>query len=96
MLAMLRFEPEYKNVTWGGWRLTEEFGRAIPEGPIGESWELVELEGHHSTVQDGPRAGKKLGDLWRAGDVGGAVLSGAYRYGGVMALIAIMVGATDD
>jgi len=35
-------------------------------------------------------------DLWRAGDVGGAVLSGAYRYGGVMALIAIMVGATDD
>lgn len=35
-------------------------------------------------------------DLWRSADAGGAILSAAYRYGGVMALIAIMVGATDD
>lgn len=35
-------------------------------------------------------------DLWRAADVGGSILDGAYRYGAVMALIAILVGATDD
>jgi len=35
-------------------------------------------------------------DLWRANEAGAAILGAAYRYGGVMALIAIMVGATDD
>ncbi|EAQ98145.1 DUF2165 family protein [Congregibacter litoralis] len=35
-------------------------------------------------------------ELWRSPDIGGSVLSGAYRYGGVMALIGILVGATDD
>ena len=35
-------------------------------------------------------------DLWRSADIGGSVLGGAYRYGGVMALIGILVGATDD
>ena len=35
-------------------------------------------------------------ELWRSADIGGSVLGGAYRYGGVMALIGILVGATDD
>lgn len=69
---MFSFDPEYKAVPWGGRRLTEEFGRSLPDGPIGESWELVELDGHHSAVADGPRAGEKLGDLWRAGLLGGS------------------------
>ena len=35
-------------------------------------------------------------DLWRANEAGAAILGAAYRYGGVMALITIMVGATDN
>lgn len=35
-------------------------------------------------------------ELWRSSDIGASVLGGAYRYGGVMALIGILVGATDD
>ncbi len=69
---MLRFVPQYQRVTWGGRRLETQFGRALPEGPIGESWELVELESHESTVADGPLAGATLGALWRDGKLGGS------------------------
>lgn len=34
--------------------------------------------------------------MWRSADIGGTVLGGACRYGGVMALIGILIGATDD
>jgi mannose-6-phosphate isomerase len=69
---MLKFAPFYQPVPWGGRRLAEKFGRDTPEGPVGESWELVELPERHSTVCEGPRAGKKLGDLWREGELGGS------------------------
>ena len=68
---MLRFKPFYQPALWGGHRLSEVFGRALPEGLIGESWELVELPERHSEVADGPLAGQKLGDLWRRGALGG-------------------------
>ncbi|MEP4484996.1 MAG: hypothetical protein ABJ013_05165 [Halioglobus sp.] len=35
-------------------------------------------------------------ELWRSADIGGSVLSGAYRYGGVMVLLGILIGATDE
>ena len=50
----------------------------VPEGPIGESWELVDLPEHQSTVLDGERAGQTLGDLWRDGVLGGA--QGSFRF----------------
>jgi mannose-6-phosphate isomerase len=70
--AMLRFAPEYRSLPWGGRRFADEFDREIPEGPIGESWELVELDAHHSAVASGPHQGEKLGDLWRAKLLGGS------------------------
>jgi mannose-6-phosphate isomerase len=69
---MLRFVPQYQKVTWGGRRLETQFGRSLPEGPIGESWELVELEAHESKVASGPFAGATLGSLWRDGRLGGS------------------------
>jgi mannose-6-phosphate isomerase len=69
---MLRFVPQYQKVTWGGRRLENQFGRVLPEGPIGESWELVELEGHESVVAAGPFKGATLGSLWRDGKLGGS------------------------
>jgi mannose-6-phosphate isomerase len=69
---MLRFVPEYKVVPWGGRRLEQEFGRELPDGRIGESWELVGFGDHHSVVAEGPRAGQKLSELWSSGVLGGS------------------------
>jgi mannose-6-phosphate isomerase len=69
---MLRFKPQYKPAIWGGRRLAEELGRNLPDGPIGESWELVDLEGNESVVARGDLEGKKLGELWKSGALGGS------------------------
>lgn len=71
---MLRFAPYYPpNLLWGGRRLESRFNRQIPAGPVGESWELVELDdARHSAVQAGPQAGTPLGSLWRRGALGGS------------------------
>jgi mannose-6-phosphate isomerase len=69
---MLRFEPQYEPAPWGGRRLEIEFSRHLPEGKIGESWELVDIDERQSLVAEGPKKGEKLGDLWRAGALGGA------------------------
>ncbi len=69
---MIEFEPVYKPALWGGRRLEEEFGRQLPPGTIGESWELGELPEYHSTVPKGEHAAKSLGELWRSGALGGS------------------------
>ena len=76
---MLRFVPHYESVPWGGRRLAEELGRTIPDGPVGESWELSEVGDRHSRVSEGPFAGQLLGDLWRRGLLGGSA-KGAFPF----------------
>jgi mannose-6-phosphate isomerase len=51
---------------WGGRRLGEWLGRALPgEGPIGEAWVLSDRDDHASVVADGPMRGTTLTDLMR-------------------------------
>ncbi|MBI5511785.1 MAG: class I mannose-6-phosphate isomerase [Deltaproteobacteria bacterium] len=69
---MLRFEPFYQPAPWGGRRFDNELGRKIPDGPVGEAWELVDLGDRQSRVAAGAHAGKTLGELWRAGALGGS------------------------
>jgi mannose-6-phosphate isomerase len=65
-IGPLRFEPLYQERVWGGRQLGELYGRPLAEdGPIGESWELVDRPGEQSVVADGPLAGLTLGELWR-------------------------------
>lgn len=71
---MIRFAPVYKPTLWGSNRFATEFGRRVPDGAIGESWELVEIEGEESRVARGPLEGRALGELWRAGALGGAAV----------------------
>jgi len=48
----------------GGTRLATRLGKRLPEGRvIGESWELVDLEGDESRVAEGPLAGRGLHGL---------------------------------
>lgn len=68
---MIEFTPHYQPALWGGKKLADTFHRTLPQGPIGESWELVELPEQHVAVARGPHAGKKLGELWRSGALGG-------------------------
>jgi len=61
---LLRFEPIYKHVVWGGRRLEPLLGRVLPGlDPVGESWEVVDLPDDQSTVVGGPLAGETLGGL---------------------------------
>ena len=70
---MLKFKPKYVLKPWGGDRIRDLLGRSdTPEGAIGESWELADLEEHESIVAEGERAGQTLGQLWRDGILGGS------------------------
>ena len=69
---MISFVPHNQPALWGGRKLETLFGRALPEGPIGESWELVELPERHVAARGGAHDGRKLGELWRAGALGGS------------------------
>jgi mannose-6-phosphate isomerase len=73
----LKFEPLFKPRVWGGRRMAARLQKPTPEGTIGESWEMVDLEGDQSVVAVGPAKGKTLGELvslWGADLLGGAKL----------------------
>lgn len=68
-LYPLCFDPIYKSKVWGGRRM-EKLGRTLPDGDIGESWELADLAetsvsgggggAERSIITNGPLAGKTL------------------------------------
>lgn len=65
-VSPLIFEPIYKPKIWGGSRIFTFFGRSpAPAEPIGESWELADLEDDQSRVSTGPAKGHALPDLLR-------------------------------
>jgi len=61
----LRFAPAFHERVWGGRRLQDVYGKPLPVGSFGESWELVDRPGEESVVREGPLAGRTLGELWR-------------------------------
>ncbi len=68
-LYPLKFQPIYKEKVWGG-RALEKLGRTLPQGKIGESWEVADLPGtspsgggggqERSVIANGPLAGQTL------------------------------------
>lgn len=67
-LQPLIFEPVFQPRIWGGRRLATLFGKTLPppdDAPIGESWEVVDLEACASTVSVGPARGRSLTELTR-------------------------------
>ena len=61
-LTPLLLEPYFSPKVWGGRRL-EQFGKALPEGAIGESWELFDRLDKSAKISEGPWAGRTLGQL---------------------------------
>ncbi len=61
MPSLLKFHPLNQERVWGGRKLAAYFGRELPgDGPIGESWEVVDRHGAQSVVSEGPWAGLTL------------------------------------
>jgi mannose-6-phosphate isomerase len=61
MLYPFTFTPIFKERVWGGRKLAELYGKALPPGvPIGESWEITDRPEGVSVIANGPLAGKTL------------------------------------
>ena len=61
----LKFKPFLRTMVWGGDRIASFKGISTELRRIGESWEVSAVEGHVSSVADGPLAGRYLDDLMR-------------------------------
>ncbi|MEP0846702.1 MAG: class I mannose-6-phosphate isomerase [Phycisphaerae bacterium] len=72
------FRPILKPKPWGGQKLAQLFGKALPPGGrLGESWELSDLPENESVVRDGPQQGRTIRELvseWGADLLGRAAL----------------------
>lgn len=53
-------KPAAKDYLWGGSRLNDDFGKAIPVSPLAETWECSTHPDGQSIIAD---TGKRLGDL---------------------------------
>ncbi|MBA3709200.1 MAG: class I mannose-6-phosphate isomerase, partial [Planctomycetes bacterium] len=76
----LSFKPVYQTIVWGGRRMAA-WRHDLPEGPIGESWDLSDHQRGMSVVATGALAGSTLRDLTtRFGKklVGGSYVDGDF------------------
>lgn len=64
-LYPLTFTPVYKEKIWGGRVLEELLARDLPQGLIGESWDVAAHPHGMSVVDQGPLAGRTLEELVR-------------------------------
>lgn len=61
--GIFRLRPSLKSVVWGGTDILHLKGLDFPEGTIGESWELSDIPGHRTIVEDGPDHGMSITQL---------------------------------
>lgn len=63
-LYPMRLQPLLQDYLWGGSRLETLLSKSVPTGETrAESWEAVDHPDGQSIVENGPLAGKRLGDL---------------------------------
>lgn len=60
---ILKFEPRYKSVIWGGEKIAKLKGIEQPCPNLGESWEISAVPGMETVVSEGALKGEKLSDL---------------------------------
>jgi len=91
-LYPLTFEPILKERIWGGRRLEELYGKALPtQAPVGESWEISDRPGDVSVVKNGPLAGKDL--QWVIHNFGSELMGEAKLYRGRFPLLVKILDA---
>ncbi|NUQ00747.1 MAG: class I mannose-6-phosphate isomerase [Armatimonadetes bacterium] len=86
--------PHCQPRIWGGRRLAELYGKALPpDEPIGETWEVADLPEGHSTIGNGRWQGAALGEVVAAW--GGALIGSAWPAGRFPLLVKLL-DAQDD
>ena len=65
-LYPLKFQPIYKERIWGGHKLKTILDKDIPDGSIGESWELSDVDADTSIISHGHLKGVSLKELQAA------------------------------
>lgn len=94
-LTPLVFVPILKPTLWGGRRLASLVGKDLDlPGPVGESWEIADLENAQSLVRTGPHRGKRLEDL--VAEWGPNLLGRAPLHGGRFPLLIKYLDAVQD
>lgn len=92
----LHFAPAFMERIWGGRRLADTLGFAIPSRTnVGEAWLLADHPVHESLVADGPLAGMTLRDLM-LGDAEGLIGTAAPAADGRFPLLLKILDARDD
>ena len=91
LTAPLRFIPVYQQLVWGGRRMAA-WRSDLPDGPIGESWDLADHPRGMSLVASGPLAGRSLHDL--TSEYGSALVGGSF-VGGDFPLLVKLIDARD-
>jgi len=91
LAAPLTFIPRYQSVLWGGRRMAA-WRTDLPDGPIGESWDIADHERGMSVVADGPLAGTSLRTLTQEH---GLALVGGHFSGGDFPLMVKLIDAQD-
>ncbi|EPG73585.1 putative phosphomannose isomerase type I [Leptospira fainei serovar Hurstbridge str. BUT 6] len=64
MQKVLKFRPIYKEKVWGGRKLETVLGRNLPDGEIGESWEISDYGEDLSVIENGPSAGRTFREVY--------------------------------
>lgn len=82
MFYPLFFHPIHKERIWGGRKLAEKYGRALPNDKIGESWEITCHYNGMGIIQNGPLEGLSLQEaIEKCGEelLGSAIYNDSYR-----------------
>lgn len=83
--------PVFQPRPWGGRAMAERLGKRIPDGPIGESWEVSAHPNGVSRASGGPFDGMPLDELARrfGPDLMGTLVWG--KYGGIFPLLVKLI-----
>lgn len=87
----LRFTPVYQTVVWGGRRMAE-WRDDLPDGPVGESWDLADQDRGMSVVAEGALKGRTLRQL--TADFGPRLVGEGFA-GGDFPLLIKLIDAND-
>ena len=89
-----RTRPYLRTKVWGGRKIPEQFGKQTDDdGPIGEAWEVSDLQEGQSYIENGPMAGRPLSEIV---DAWGSDLVGTESPLEAFPLLVKLLDADDD
>lgn len=96
MNEILKFEPIFKSVIWGGKRIADFKGMPSQGENVGESWEISPMPGFVSVVAEGKYKGKSLNEL--ISEYGNDIMGGSImrKYNGLFPLLIKLIDSADD